>query len=193
MTADTSAQTAAIIDLTRRWIDDMVVGLNLCPFARRVVVQERIRYVVCAATQAEAVLDTVVDELVYLEQSPRQMVETTLIIHPYALTDFVAYNDFLQDIEEVLAEMELGGTLQVASFHPQYQFADTAVEDPANYSNRSPYPMLHLLREASIAEVAHHEEELAAIPQRNVELLRSLGSRAVLQRLRQLAELAHWP
>ncbi len=166
-------QTA--LDRTRRWIASMVIGLNLCPFAQRVFVGDKIRYVVVDATNEAALLKELANELKMLSAAPIETVETTLLIHPYVLGDFLDYNDFLDRAEEQLETLGLSGIIQIASFHPNYQFADTEPDAVENFTNRSPYPMLHLLREESIDASADDEEALLDIPRRNIETLRALG------------------
>lgn len=178
----------AIIDLTRRWISSIVIGLNLCPFARRVFEADLIRYVVSTAENELSLLDSLARELQTLASSAD--IETTLLIHPCVLGDFLDHNDFLDEAEQMLADLHLEGVIQIASFHPQYQFADTAVDAVENNTNRSPYPMLHLLREASISQVAGDPDELLEIPQRNIALLQSLGRDKVLEMLRAIDDTA---
>jgi hypothetical protein len=177
-----------VIDRTCRWIASLVIGLDLCPFARRVFEAERIRYVVSEAVDQEALHRDLARELEFLAAAPTSAAETTLLIHPLALADFLDYNDFLGDAERLVDDLGLTGVVQVASFHPDYQFADTDADAVENYTNRSPYPMLHLLREDSISAVAADPDELLDIPRRNIETLRLLGKEKVLQRLRALDE-----
>jgi len=171
-----------VIDATRRWVSAVVIGLNLCPFARRVFDADRIRYVVTAAADAEALRQDLARELTALEAAPRSVVETTLLIHPRALGDFLDYNDFLAVGDRLLQSLGLRGTIQIASFHPDYRFVGTEPDAVENYTNRSPYPMLHLLREVSVSEVADDPAALEDIPRRNVETLRRLGRAAILER-----------
>lgn len=174
MTAD-----ASVIDATKRWLASVVIGLNLCPFARRVFEAERIRYVESEATTEKTLLADLSAELRNLAASPISQFETTLLIHPRVLTDFLDYNDFLDAAEQELERLDLDGILQIASFHPHYQFAGTTPDDVENYTNRSPYPMLHLLREDSISALTVDDAELAAIPERNVQTMRELGPAAM--------------
>jgi hypothetical protein len=178
----------AAIDGTRRWISSIVIGLNLCPFARRVFQGDRIRYAVTDAQDEEALRADLAGELLALAAAPIAQIETTLLIHPRVLGDFLSYNDFLGVGERLLGSLGLRGVLQIASFHPGYQFAGTEPEAVENYTNRSPYPMLHLLREESIAAVAGDADELAAIPRRNMETLRGLGREKILEQLKALAD-----
>lgn len=176
----------AVIDSTRRWIASMVIGLNLCPFAQRVFADDKIRYVVVDAADEAALLEELAKELKMLAAAPIEMVETTLLIHPYVLGDFLDYNDFLDRAEEQLETLGLSGVIQIASFHPNYQFAETEPNAVENFTNRSPYPMLHLLREVSIDAIAEDEETLLEIPHRNIETLRALGRDAILARLKNV-------
>ena len=163
------------IAATRRWLEVAVIGLNLCPFAKAVHVKEQIRYVVSEAEDAEALLQDLVRELRALEEADPETVDTVLLIHPRALNDFSDYNDFLDVADAAVEALELSGVLQVASFHPEYRFADTEADDISNYSNRSPYPMLHLLREESIDKAVEVFPEAETIYLKNMETLRKLG------------------
>jgi hypothetical protein len=171
-----------VIEETRRWIATMVIGLNLCPFARRVFDADTIRYVVSDAHDEKILLAELAVELKALVAAPITSIETTLLIHPHVLGDFLDYNDFLDAAEGLVANLGLEGVIQIASFHPAYQFADTDVDAVENYTNRSPYPMLHLLREESITAIAGDVEELDEIPRRNIETLRTLGRAKILER-----------
>lgn len=161
------------IDATRRWVERVVVALNLCPFARKELVQERIRFVCSEAASEEALLCDVHDELQYLEQHPD--VETTLLIHPRVLQEFDAYLDGLADAEALLAHLGFEGVYQIASFHPDYQFAGTDNEAAENYTNRSPYPMMHLLREQSLEQAIAGYPDIDSIPRNNIDRVASLG------------------
>ncbi|KQZ59584.1 MULTISPECIES: DUF1415 domain-containing protein [unclassified Lysobacter] len=160
---------------TRRWLERAVIGLNLCPFAKAVVAKDQVRYVLSAATTPDALLEELAYELVRLQQTEPEQVDTTLLIHPQVLTDFLDYNDFLDTADAAVEALELDGEIQVASFHPDYQFADTAYDDVGNCSNRSPYPMLHLLREASVERAVAAFPDPDVIVERNLETLEKLG------------------
>ena len=164
-----------IIAATQLWVERAVIGLNLCPFAKAVHVKKQIRYVVSNATTSEELLEELMGELEVLAEIPSAQTDTTLLIHPYVLGDFPDYNDFLGVVDDALEDMELDGILQVASMHPQYQFADTQAQDIENYTNRSPYPTLHLLREASIVRAVAAFPEAEQIFDKNIETLRNLG------------------
>jgi hypothetical protein len=169
------ASAEAVAASTRRWLEAAVIGLNLCPFARAVHVKRQIRYAVTAASTADELLAELKRELDLLAHADPQHVETTLLIHPRALTDFVDFRFFLPRAEAAVRKRGHEGVIQVASFHPAYEFADSAPDDIANCTNRSPYPMLHLLREASIERAVAAFPDAADIYERNIETLRALG------------------
>ena len=164
-----------VVAATRLWIERAVIGLNLCPFAKVVYVKEQIRYTVSQAQDAGVLLGDLKRELAFLARATPEAVDTTLLIHPWVLTEFLDYNEFLAIADAALEGLGLAGVLQIASFHPAYQFAGTRAEDIANYTNRSPYPMLHLLREASIDRAVAAFPEAEQIYQKNIETLRRLG------------------
>lgn len=166
----------------RQWVSTVVVGLNLCPFAKKELVKNRIRFAVSEATTEEGLFADLQAELALLNDNPD--IETTLLIHPQVLQDFLDYNQFLDIADGLLLEMQLDGVYQVASFHPDYQFGGTEPEDAENYTNRSPYPILHLLREESLDRVLGDDPDADQIPQRNVELMNSMGA----DKLRALLE-----
>lgn len=188
MSGPALSNDAAVIDFTRRWIQSIVIELNLCPFAQRVFQAQTIRCVVSRAEDETALAADLTRELQALAAAPLSSVVTTLLIHPHVLGDFLAYNDFLDTAEGLVDSLNLTGVIQIASFHPDYQFADIDPEAVENYTNRSPYPMLHLLREESVSEVAGDPEELLAIPRRNIETLRALGKEKIVEKLRSLRE-----
>lgn len=160
---------------TRRWLERAVIGLNLCPFAKAVVNKGQVRMVLSEARDEEALLAELGEELVRLRDTPAGEVDTTLIVHPQVLGDFLDYNDFLDTADALVEELGLEGVLQVASFHPQYQFADSGPDDIANFTNRSPWPTLHLLREDSVSRAVEAFPDPDAIVERNVETLQKLG------------------
>jgi hypothetical protein len=176
--------TAAVLAATRRWIESMVIGLNLCPFAQRVYRGDLIRYVVSEACDEMTLLEELQQELHTLQSTSMNSIETTLLIHPQVLRDFLDFNDFLHEADALLKRLDLEGVVQIASFHPEYQFAGTQPHDVENYTNRAPFPILHLLREESITQVARDSEELLAIPRRNVATLRRLGITKIRDRYR---------
>jgi hypothetical protein len=147
----------------------------LCPFAKAVHVKNQIRYVISDATTPDVLLADLTRELEILNSADPQNIETTLLIHPHTLNNFLDYNDFLHLADGALDELDLVGVIQIASFHPRYQFAGTDEDDIENFTNRSPYPMLHLLREESIERAVHAFPDAAKIYERNIELLQRLG------------------
>lgn len=174
-TPNIHADDDQIIAATRNWLEKAVIGLNLCPFAKSVHVKKQVRYVVSGATTAEALLETLMDELQLLSDTSPEEVDTTLLIHPFVLQDFADYNEFLDVADAAVEDMQLGGELQVASFHPQYQFADTDINAIGNYTNRAPYPILHLLREDSIERAVEAFPEASEIFEKNIETMEKLG------------------
>ena len=172
---DDAATTAAAIASTQRWLERAVIGLNLCPFAKAVYVKRQIRYAVTAATTAEEMLAELRHELELLGQANPEEVETTLLIHPQAMTDFIDFHFFLKEADAAIRDLGQEGNLQIASFHPVYEFAGSAPDDIANCTNRSPHATLHLLREASIDRAVAAFPEAAYIYERNIETLRRLG------------------
>lgn len=164
-----------IIADTQTWLTRAVIGLNLCPFAKAVHVKNQIRYRVSDANTPEALLEDLIAELCILRDADPEEIDTSLLVHPGVLTDFMDFNDFLDVVDAAVAELDLEGMIQVASFHPDYQFDGTEPDDIDNYSNRSPYPTLHLIRESSL------EQAVAAIPdpqdiyEANIATLRKLG------------------
>lgn len=168
-------QAATVIAQTRHWIEQLVLAHNLCPFAHQPYQAGLIRFSVTPVAKPEILLAVLKAELHALQATPVEKVETTLLIHPEALNHFFAYNDFLDDAEELLYQEGLEGILQIASFHPKYQFSGTALDDAENYTNRSPYPMLHLLREESLDKAIAHYPNVDAIPERNIKVMHQLG------------------
>jgi hypothetical protein len=167
-------QDEKIIASVRQWLESLVVGLNLCPFAKRELVNNRVRFAVTGASTDEQLLVALQDEFELLKGN--ESIETTLLIHASVLQDFGDYNQFLNYADGLLVEMKLEGVFQVASFHPHYQFSGTHPDDAENYTNRSPYPLLHLLREASLERAIAEYENVGQIPARNIELMNKLGT-----------------
>jgi hypothetical protein len=173
--APPDAFNATVIGHTQHWLTRAVIGLNLCPFAKAVHVKQQIRYVVSEARDLEGVLSDLEVELKRLDAADLEHIDTTLVILPHALAAFVEFNDCLFFAERLVTQLGLSGTLQVASFHPHYQFEGSEPDDIDNYTNRAPYPILHLLREASIARAVDAFPDAALIYDRNIETLRRLG------------------
>lgn len=173
-----SAEHAAVVQATRRWMEKSVIGLDLCPFAAVPWRAGRVRLQVSDATRRQQLAEDLTDELLALNEADPAEWETTLLIHPHVLDDFADYNDFLDLADGLLERLMLDGVLQIASFHPDYRFADSPPDDAAHCTNRSPYPTLHLLRESSIeAAVANHPGP-GAIYERNIRTLREMGREA---------------
>lgn len=173
--ADTSARDWEIITRTRQWIERAVISLNLCPFARVPVRENRVRIVVTHARDDNALLDDLCGELQSLAAADASDCETTLLIVADLYADFLEFNDFLDQADAALEVLKLDGVIQVASFHPHYQFADSAQDDIENCTNRSPYPILHLLREASVERAVEALADSEDIYRRNIETLQTLG------------------
>jgi len=171
---------SVVTDSVSRWLESVVVDLNLCPFAKRELTNNRVRFTVTGAENEERLLAALEDEFELLGSDPS--IETTLLIHPNVLNDFYDYNQFLDYADRLLVEMELDGVYQIASFHPEYQFGGTNPDDVENYTNRSPYPMLHILREASLERAIADYPNIDQVPTRNVELMNRLG----VEKLRSL-------
>lgn len=164
-----------VVAHTQEWLEKAVIGLGLCPFAKAVHVKKQVRYVVSNATTPDALLAELLMELRHLQDIDPLVTDTTLLIHPYVLTDFLDYNDFLDTVDIATSEPEFDYAFQVASLHPQYQFAGTEADDIENYSNRAPYPTLHLLREDSVDKAVDAFPDADLIADRNIEMLKKLG------------------
>ncbi len=165
----------SVIAAMQAWLEKAVIGLNLCPFAKAVHVKRQVRYVVSHAESEEALIEDLLHELQLLAAAEPADIETTLLVHPRVLADFLDYNDFLDIADAAVDELELDGVLQVASFHPQYQFADSHSDDMGNFSNRAPYPTLHLLREDSVDKAVAAFPEAGTIFETNIATLEQLG------------------
>ena len=163
------------IELTCQWLEQAVIGLNLCPFAKAVHTKGQIRWVESSARNAHALMAELVHELQLLAAADPDAIDTTLLLHPQVLGDFRDYNDFLDLADAALEELGLDGVLQIASFHPHYQFEGTAPDDVENLSNRSPHPTLHLLREESVERAVAAFPQAETIYEKNIETLRALG------------------
>lgn len=174
------------IDKTKRWVETVVIGLNLCPFASKPFREDKIRYLVQATPDRTHLVDKIVLEATLLADEEVTDVETTLIIHPDMLSDFMDYLDFIEYIEEVLVGIGLEGVIQVASFHPEYQFEGTQKGDPENYTNRSPFPMIHLIREASVSRAVDLYPDVEKIPEQNIKTMNELGKAGIQKLLQQL-------
>ena len=174
---------AHVIAATRAWVKDVVIGLDLCPFAAAVF-EKRLRFHVSDAQDAFGVMETLVGELVTLADADPEEVATTLVMTPRAFPAFETYAAFLHRVDLLLEEMHLKGVIQVASFHPEYRFAGATDDDAANYTNRSPYPTFHLIRETSVSEAVTKHPDTLAIPEANIVKLQAIGAEEMAGRLR---------
>ena len=164
-----------VLAATRRWLEQAVIGLNLCPFAKSVFVKKQIRYALTAANTADELLAELECELNLLANTDPAQLDTTLLIHPQAMTDFLDYHFFLAEVDALLRNLDYEGVFQIASLHPQYEFAGSDPDDIANFTNRSPYPTLHLLRESSIDRAVAAFPDAANIFERNIETMENMG------------------
>lgn len=166
-----------VIEQTQSWVRSFIVGMNVCPFAKREVDRGTVRYVVIRSRQPNVALAELMAEIDWLDQHPEA--ETTLMIFPSLFTDFLSYLDFVDDSEQLMFEQECEGVYQLATFHPKYCFAGAEDDDVSNYTNRSPYPMLHILREASLEKAIEFYGDTAEIPERNIKLMEETGREAL--------------
>jgi hypothetical protein len=180
---------AAVVAAVQSWVATVVVELELCPFAGREVQRGSLRYAVSGAVDEQALLEDLRRELLLLGED--HAVESTLLVHPRVLEDFYDYNQFLDSCERLMSGMQLNGVYQLASFHPRYQFAGTALADAENYSNRSPFPMLHILREDSVERAVASCPDVESVPERNIAKLRALGKAQLAARLAACRPPAH--
>jgi len=171
---NTTTDNDQAIQATKEWLEHFVIKHNFCPFAVKPFRDKRIRYVSYPVSSEKELADKLIDEMLFLKDADPQEIETTLVIVPNLLTDFLDYNQFLDVVDSIIDELNVEGVIQVASFHPDYQFADLDKDDVRNYTNRSPYPMFHLIREDSI-EKAREMMDTESIPDRNMDLLMDLG------------------
>lgn len=178
--------TERYIRQTRHWLEQVVLAQQLCPFARQPYEAEQIRFVCTSATDETALLAYLEEELHYLMATPATEVATSLLIHPWVLQDFYDYNNFLDSAEDVLRQAGFEGEVQLASFHPDYCFAGTAPEDAENYTNRSPWPMLHLLREAQVEAALAHYPDSEQIPVSNIQTMKTVGAAALAELLQRI-------
>ena len=164
-----------VLQQTRHWLEKAVIGLNLCPFAKAVYVKNQVRLVVSKARHADDLLEELDRELDLLVATPASEIDTTLLIHPTLFEDFLDFNDFLEIAEDVIDEHELDGVVQLASFHPKFQFEGTEIEDMSNYTNRAPFAILHLLREESVERAVEAFPQAEMIFDTNIATLEKLG------------------
>jgi hypothetical protein len=167
---------AIATDETRQWLEKAVIGLNLCPFAKSVYVKNQVHFAVSQTRDPEVLLESLREELIQLVAHSPSARDTTLLIAPYALSDFLDFNDFLADADDILDDLDLLGQIQIASFHPDFQFAGTAANDITNCTNRSPYPTLHLIREESIDRAVKAFPQAESIFEVNMQTLETMGA-----------------
>lgn len=184
--AEAVVSSATALAQIRVWLAEIVVGLNLCPFARPLLAADNLRIEICHLTSTEALRNAFLGELDLFQRSSEEDIATTLLVFPTALGNFQDYLDFLDDAQALLAETGLEGVVQLASFHPDYQFAGEPAAGPGHYSNRSPYPVLHLLREDMLSRVLADGADPDAIPQRNIATLEAIGTEQLQRRWREL-------
>lgn len=163
------------IEITKSWIHTFVIGLNICPFAGHPFREDLIRYRLEETDSVEKLVETLMEELDFLQKNKSEEIETSILIHPNVLSEFLDYNDFLSVAGAVLEEMNLEGEIQIASFHPDYQFAGEAKNAPSNYVTRSPFPMLHLIRESSVTKAIEMYPDIEQVPYDNIKKLNDLG------------------
>ena len=175
MPTEKQLSEAEILDETRLWVDRFVIGLGLCPFAGPVAKENRIRFALSAAADKDQLFRDFLEEVSQLLDADPAEIETTVLVHPFVLDDFLDYLDFADFLNEKFFEAGLEGVLQVATFHPQYQFAGPAADDPSHATNRSPYPMLHILREESVTAALDHYPDPESIPERNQAMMQKMG------------------
>ena len=180
---DTLLRDSDIIGSVRRWVESFVVDMNLCPFAKRELIKNRVRFALTAAKTEEELLIALQAELELLDSDAS--IETTLLIHAKVLQDFYDYNQFLNYADKLLRQLDLEGVYQIASFHPDYQFGGTEPNDVENFTNRAPYPLLHILREESLERAIAEYPDVEKIPERNITLMKNMGEK----QLRQVGQL----
>lgn len=165
-----------VVEEIQQWLRSVVLGLNLCPFAKLPYEAGRVRFEVCQSAELEVVLEQLQRWLRYMDKTPEADCETLLVITPNALADFIDYNQFLDVVDYLLEENGWEGVYQIATFHPDYQFAETDFDDVTNYTNRAPYPIFHILRDSSVSRVVQSEEHIEQVIARNQKTLRDLSS-----------------
>jgi hypothetical protein len=176
MNSPTDPHDALVIEDTQRWVERAVIGLNLCPFAKSVEIKKQVRYVVSHAARAKPLLVDLKRELLALAAADPAVLDTTLLVVSDGFADFLEFNDMLDRADKLLVDLDLDGVLQIASLHPQYQFADAEPGDITNFTNRAPYPTLHLLREESVDRAVAAFPNAEAIFETNMQTMQDLGS-----------------
>jgi hypothetical protein len=175
MNIETDPRDALVIEDTRRWVQRAVIGLNLCPFAKSVEVKQQVRYVVSHASRPKPLLADLKHELLALVAADPAVLDTILLVAPDSFAEFLDFNAWLERADRLLVDLELDGVLQIASLHPQYQFAGTEPDDITNFTNRAPYPTLHLLREASVDRAVAAFPNAESIFETNMQTMQDLG------------------
>ena len=175
MIDETEERDALVIEDTRRWVQRAVIGLNLCPFAKSVEIKQQVRYVVSHAARTKPLLVDLKRELLALAAADATVLDTTLLVAPDGFADFLEFNEMLDRADKLLVDLDLEGVLQIASLHPQYQFADAEPDDITNFTNRAPYPTLHLLREESVDRAVAAFPNAEAIFETNMQTMQDLG------------------
>ncbi|NOY62442.1 MAG: DUF1415 domain-containing protein [Gammaproteobacteria bacterium] len=187
--SNNNIKESQVVAQTRCWVEAFIVRHNLCPFAHKPFQQETIRYTISSASEPKAVVEVLMDELLRLRDRDPELMDTTLLIAPNCFADFRDYNEFLDVVDLLIAELRLEGVIQVASFHPDYQFADLEADDVRNYTNRSLYPMFHLILEESIERARATHPDVQSIPQTNMDLLEKQGVASILEQLNACREI----
>lgn len=165
-----------VLEQARRWVENIVIKHNFCPFAHKPFKNQQIRFVACISDDIEVLAEQLFSELQFLQAADHALIETSILVAPNCLQRFDEYNQFLDVVDALIDQLQLNGIIQIASFHPDYQFADLAPDDVRNYTNRSPYPSFHLILEESIEHARNTYPDVDAIPERNMELLLKNGT-----------------
>jgi uncharacterized protein len=176
-----------VIRLTKAWVEHFVIALGLCPFAQKPFIEKRIRFTVCTSSSREEIKAIMMSEALQLLASTNKELETTLVICPEAPAQFEAFLDVAWYLEDAFYELGYEGILQIATFHPRYRFADSLANDPADYTNRAPFPIFHILREASVTDAVDSYKDIDIVPERNCKLLRTMGMDEILRILKGLS------
>ena len=179
-------ESQEIIEKVKRWLEHIVIQYNFCPFAKKPFKQNKIRYFVSAARNEEALIDDLMAELMLLQQTDIKKLETSIVIVPNVFHDFESYNQFGAILDHLITSLKLQGIIQIATFHPDYQFADLDAEDVRNYTNRSPYPLFHLIREDSVEQARKVFPDIENIPENNMKKLQDMGLEKIKDELAKL-------
>lgn len=172
---------SSVLQHTKTWVQSFVIGYGLCPFAMRPFQEDRIRYVLVEGSRVEELVEMTFKECLKLQNTTSEVLETTIIVHPNLLTDFLDYISIVEQMQEDLEQLNLDGIIQLATFHPAYQFAETEVDAPENFTNRSPYPMIHLLRAESVERAIAAHPDTAQIPVENIKMMNRIGHEQLIK------------